>query len=606
MVVPSRKAPPVWLGRIRNFNVIHNLLALHPELAYWIIQWNGDDLTWLDLTPDSEEIKPYHFEIYYGKNTRRDAYYQRCFRRARKERGFIVAQFLDFHDLFYPLPADPDGRTFLYAGQFVTEPLDWEGITRRWRLLTGKNPASADPDFGRFVRMALKLPVLEPAALEGIESFVKLYAKFLTAEPQDENLHREIENLNHEVLSRQWPNNEWVDQATSTEKFRLTPWHHEGKLTKWMKEEMQIRRLPTTAMALMPFDSRQSRMDPLERRVRNHQIQNECIAFVQNLPETGANRLQDYGVTLVTSTSHNKNRGKSRIELRERAEKLRAVLKERLGIRCVVGIGRSLTPGAPLHESHREAVLALHLCVQLEEGVLFYDDHYQEDTGLTYAQLHRAGQTLIDTFSRVSGEELRLATDQYVRLVLIYADERVEVARSLLLAMLYQLIAGVQRAQPVREDVVEEFATEMSATLEDARSVSDVIESFKEAAQRLSVVASKGAEGAKAIRLEATLQYLKENFSESLRLPEVARKAGFSVPSFSRAFKQETGTSFLAYLRTLRIEQAKLLLRTTSLPLAQVAQSCGFQSEHRLIRSFKKETSLTPGGYRKEFAAAEE
>ena len=372
-----------------------------------------------------------------------------------------------------------------------------------------------------------------------------------------------------------------------------------------MKDEMRIKRLPTTAMALMPFDSRQSRLDPLERKVRNHQIQNECIAFARDLPETGANRLQDYGVTLVTSASQSKNSSKSRVELRERAEKLRDMVKERLGIRCVVGIGRSLPPGAPLHESLREAVLALHLCVQLEEGVLFYDDHYRENAELTYGQLHRAGQTLIDAFSRVSGQELRLATDQYVRLVLVYSNERVEVARSLLLAMLYQLIGCVQRTQPVRDDVVEDFATEMSATLEDARSVSDVIESFKEAVQRLAVVASKGAEGAKAIRLEATLQYLKENFSESLRLPDVARKAGFSVPSFSRAFKQETGTSFLAYLRTQRIEHAKLLLRTTSLPLAQVAQNCGFQSEHRLIRSFKKETSLTPGGYRKKFGGAD-
>ena len=42
-----------------------------------------------------------------------------------------------------------------------------------------------------------------------------------------------------------------------------------------------------------------------------------------------------------------------------------------------------------------------------------------------------------------------------------------------------------------------------------------------------------------------------------------------------------------------------MLLRTTSLPTAQVAVSCGFHSPHHLIRSFKKVTGQTPGEYRR-------
>jgi transcriptional regulator GlxA family with amidase domain len=102
------------------------------------------------------------------------------------------------------------------------------------------------------------------------------------------------------------------------------------------------------------------------------------------------------------------------------------------------------------------------------------------------------------------------------------------------------------------------------------------------------------------MRLDTTLQYLKDNFAEPLRLTSVARKAGFSVPAFSRIFKQATGTSFLVYLRNIRVEHAKMLLRTTTLSAEQIAQACGFQSQHHLIRSFKKVTKSTPGNYRKD------
>jgi AraC-like DNA-binding protein len=168
--------------------------------------------------------------------------------------------------------------------------------------------------------------------------------------------------------------------------------------------------------------------------------------------------------------------------------------------------------------------------------------------------------------------------------------------------MLFQLIKNIQRRHLLRAEVADHLADDLSHKLEDASSVYQVIETFKEALQRLSVFASRALEGPKSMRLDTTLQYLKENFAEPLRLSRVARKAGFSVPAFSRIFKQATGTSFLVYLRNIRVEQAKMLLRTTTLSAEQIAQACGFQSQHHLIRSFKKVTQQTPGSYRKDVA----
>jgi transcriptional regulator GlxA family with amidase domain len=80
----------------------------------------------------------------------------------------------------------------------------------------------------------------------------------------------------------------------------------------------------------------------------------------------------------------------------------------------------------------------------------------------------------------------------------------------------------------------------------------------------------------------------------------VARRAGFSVPTFSRAFKRATGTSFARYVRSLRVARAGELLKTTNLSGERIAELCGFRNQHHLIRSFKQLTGQTPGAFREE------
>jgi AraC-like DNA-binding protein len=276
-------------------------------------------------------------------------------------------------------------------------------------------------------------------------------------------------------------------------------------------------------------------------------------------------------------------------------------VKDRFGTRSLVGIGSSLPPGSPLGTSQREAVLALQSCAEREEDVLFYEEREQAEAPRAprYADLQRAASALTDAFERGSDCQTRLVSDRLVQVVLGYSSERIEVARSQFLALLFQLLQCVERRQPLPAEARDAVASDLSARIEHATSLHEVVERFKEALQRLALMASNPVQGPKVLRLEAALRYLRENFRESLRLPEVARKAGFSVPVFARAFKQATGTSFLAYVRALRVEHARRLLATTQMTTEEIAQICGFQSQHHLLRSFKKVARQTPGEYRK-------
>ncbi|MES1187810.1 MAG: AraC family transcriptional regulator [Myxococcales bacterium] len=589
------------LERIDNYYWVNKLLRLHQELPFWILHWDGKKgLTWMDLNEVVGRVQPFHFEIHFGKKAKRDDYYWESLKRAGRDRDFVVGELMGFNDFFYALPTDPRGRTFLYGGQFLTEELGWDGIAWRWRELTGQLPDGANLDFMRFVRMALRIPVIEAPVLKALEELLALLSELVSTDHADVKLHERVKKLRREVFDRAWPNNDWVDRATSSEEFLLTPWYHEGKREDWRSEEMGICRLPTTAMALMPVYPKNQTLDPVQTMVNNARIQRACIRFASQMPETGANRLQDYGVSILTSAAPGKSAARAKLELRDRAQKLQAFVKEKFDVDTVVGVGRTLPPGEPLYPSHHDAVLALHLCVQLEKDILVCDEKGTTNDGVRNSFLNRAAAELSEAFDRVATDEIKLASDQYVRLVLVWSTERIEVVRSQFLSMLFTLIKNIQKRHLLRSEVAEHLADDLSQKIEEAPSVYRVIETFKDALARLSVFASRALEGPKSMRLDTTLQYLKDNFAEPLRLTSVARKAGFSVPAFSRIFKQATGTSFLVYLRNIRVEHAKMLLRTSNLSAEQVAQACGFQSQHHLIRSFKKVSKSTPGNYRKD------
>jgi AraC family transcriptional regulator len=85
--------------------------------------------------------------------------------------------------------------------------------------------------------------------------------------------------------------------------------------------------------------------------------------------------------------------------------------------------------------------------------------------------------------------------------------------------------------------------------------------------------------------------------SEAPTLPEMAKEAGMSQHHFSRLFKQSVGISPGKYVNQLRIERAKMLLRTSERTIAQVALDCGFNPRN-FNNIFKQFVGVTPTKFR--------
>ncbi|WP_406128199.1 GlxA family transcriptional regulator [Streptomyces sp. NBC_00989] len=99
-----------------------------------------------------------------------------------------------------------------------------------------------------------------------------------------------------------------------------------------------------------------------------------------------------------------------------------------------------------------------------------------------------------------------------------------------------------------------------------------------------------------------TRGWAMRNLDKPLTLTDLARHAGVSVRTLTRRFHAESGVSPLQWLLHQRIERAKELLETTTLPMDQLARACGLGTADSLRGHLTRRTGLTPSAYRAQFS----
>jgi transcriptional regulator GlxA family with amidase domain len=73
--------------------------------------------------------------------------------------------------------------------------------------------------------------------------------------------------------------------------------------------------------------------------------------------------------------------------------------------------------------------------------------------------------------------------------------------------------------------------------------------------------------------------------------------------TFGRRFLAATGRRPMEYVHDVRIEEARRILESSSIPVDDVGFSVGYQDPTFFRRLFKRKTGLTPAAYRRKFAA---
>ena len=87
---------------------------------------------------------------------------------------------------------------------------------------------------------------------------------------------------------------------------------------------------------------------------------------------------------------------------------------------------------------------------------------------------------------------------------------------------------------------------------------------------------------------------VEENYTSPISLDELAYLSGRSLSSFKREFQNIYGEPPARWIREKRLSKAQQMLRSSSLSVADVAYSLGFENPTHFSRIFKQQFGYTP------------
>jgi transcriptional regulator GlxA family with amidase domain len=89
-----------------------------------------------------------------------------------------------------------------------------------------------------------------------------------------------------------------------------------------------------------------------------------------------------------------------------------------------------------------------------------------------------------------------------------------------------------------------------------------------------------------------------DNLADELTIDVLAAHAHMSRRTVIRRFREETGTSPMAWLADARIDRARELLETTALPVEHIGRLTGLGAPASVRAAFHRHLGTSPQGYR--------
>ncbi len=103
------------------------------------------------------------------------------------------------------------------------------------------------------------------------------------------------------------------------------------------------------------------------------------------------------------------------------------------------------------------------------------------------------------------------------------------------------------------------------------------------------------------IYVQKAYDYIKEHYQDEITLSSLADSLGIHPTYIQRLIRGSSDDSVHSLINKFRIRKAIELLRSTSLPLIDIAVEVGFNNRQSFFNAFKKHTGLSPNEYRRKY-----
>lgn len=103
------------------------------------------------------------------------------------------------------------------------------------------------------------------------------------------------------------------------------------------------------------------------------------------------------------------------------------------------------------------------------------------------------------------------------------------------------------------------------------------------------------------LHFQELLRYIHQHYNQDISVASMAQESSFDRTYIFKLFQKYRYTSPSRYILEYRLKVAGVLLRKTSLTIAEISQAAGFQNPAYFTRQFTRQNGINPTAYRRQF-----
>lgn len=109
-----------------------------------------------------------------------------------------------------------------------------------------------------------------------------------------------------------------------------------------------------------------------------------------------------------------------------------------------------------------------------------------------------------------------------------------------------------------------------------------------------AVVRQLGLADSSLSHVARAVQWIRDHYTQSFRVEDVARRSGMSVSAFYRNFQAVTAMSPIQFQKQIRLQEARLLLATNPSDVTGVSRRVGYESPSQFSREYRRQFGAPP------------
>ncbi|MCB8927151.1 MAG: response regulator [Ardenticatenaceae bacterium] len=286
-------------------------------------------------------------------------------------------------------------------------------------------------------------------------------------------------------------------------------------------------------------------------------------------------------------------------KLREFGEKLRQAIATNMPFTVTIGLGKRRMELDSIPLSYAEANLARRYLRHLQNNrVVSIDDVEDEAPGEsgTSRYLVQRERLLVKAVQMNHKQDAQQLTNEIVDFLSQRYYTRPEAMKNHC-AELVTLVAWGVIGDGSDEPTILNVLHEQVRALASWKTISEIRAwTLNSLAEMMTLV--QGLSQRQDV-MQTAVSYISKNYHRSdLSLAEVADAVSLSQSHFSSQFKAKVGLSYVKFLTSVRLDEAKKLLCTSDHSVTSIAEMVGYPNATNFYRHFQRDTGTTPAAYR--------